>query len=39
MSTAEITKMISENLVEDSFLYWAYKNNIPVIVPEIMDAL
>lgn len=38
MSTAEITKMIGENLGEDSFLYWAYKNNIPVIVPGIMDG-
>jgi deoxyhypusine synthase len=38
MSTAEITKMIGENLGEGSFLYWAYKNNIPVIVPGIMDG-
>ncbi|MGH9999267.1 MAG: deoxyhypusine synthase [Nitrosopumilaceae archaeon] len=38
MSTAEITKMVGENLGEDSFLYWAYKNNIPVIVPGIMDG-
>ena len=38
MSTAEITKMIGENLGEDSFLYWAYKNNVPVIVPGIMDG-
>ncbi|HSD05204.1 MAG TPA: deoxyhypusine synthase [Nitrosopumilaceae archaeon] len=38
MSTAEITKMIGENLGEGSFLYWASKNNIPVIVPGIMDG-
>ena len=38
MSTAEITRMIGKNLGEGSFLYWAYKNNIPVIVPGIMDG-
>lgn len=38
MSTHEITKMIGENLGKDSFLYWASKNNIPVIVPGIMDG-
>ncbi len=38
MSTADITKMIGENLGEGSFLYWAAKNNIPVIVPGIMDG-
>lgn len=38
MSTADITKMIGENLGEGSFLYWAYKNNIPVVVPGIMDG-
>ena len=38
MSTAEITKMIGESLGEGSFLYWANKNNIPVIVPGIMDG-
>lgn len=38
MSTFEVTKMIGENLGEGSFLYWAYKNNIPVIVPGIMDG-
>jgi deoxyhypusine synthase len=38
MSTAEITKMIGENLGEGSFLYWAHKNNIHVIVPGIMDG-
>jgi len=38
MSTAEITRMIGENLGEGSFLFWASKNNIPVIVPGIMDG-
>jgi deoxyhypusine synthase len=38
MSTADITRMIGENLGDGSFLYWAYKNNIPVIVPGIMDG-
>ena len=38
MSTFEVTRMIGENLGEGSFLYWAYKNNIPVIVPGIMDG-
>lgn len=38
MSTADITKMIGKNLGEGSFLYWAHKNNIPVIVPGIMDG-
>jgi deoxyhypusine synthase len=38
MSTADITRMIGENLGDGSFLYWAYKNNIPVIVPGIVDG-
>lgn len=38
MSTIEISKTIGENLGDDSFLYWAAKNNIPVIVPGIMDG-
>jgi deoxyhypusine synthase len=38
MSTADITRMIGEHLGEGSFLYWAYKNNIPVIVPGIVDG-
>jgi deoxyhypusine synthase len=38
MSTRDITKIIGENLGEDSFLYWANKNSIPVIVPGIMDG-
>ena len=38
MSSADITKMIGKYLNKDSFLYWAYKNDIPVIVPGIMDG-
>jgi deoxyhypusine synthase len=38
MTTAEICKMIGKHLGEDSFLYWAYKNNISVVVPGIMDG-
>lgn len=38
MSTAEICKMIGKHLGESSFLYWAYKNNVSVIVPGIMDG-
>ncbi len=38
MTTADITKMIGKNLGEDSYLYWAYKNDIKVIVPGIMDG-
>ncbi len=38
MATHDITKMIGKNLGPDSFLYWAYKNNIPVIVPGIVDG-
>ncbi len=38
MTTADITKMIGKHLGEDSFLYWAHKNEIPIIVPGIMDG-
>jgi len=38
MSTAEICKMIGKHLGEDSFLYWAYKNEVNVVVPGIMDG-
>jgi len=38
MSTHDVTKMIGEHLGGDSFLYWANKNKIPVIVPGIMDG-
>ena len=38
MTTAEICKMIGRHLGEDSFLYWANKNNVSVVVPGIMDG-
>lgn len=38
MSTSEICKMIGKNLGEDSFLYWAFKNDINVVVPGIIDG-
>jgi len=38
MTTAEICKMIGKHLGEDSFLYCAYKNNVSVVVPGIMDG-
>lgn len=38
MSTSEITKMIGNQLGEGSFLHWAAKNEIPVIVPGIVDG-
>lgn len=38
ISTADITREIGKRLGEDSFLHWAQKNNIPVIVPGIMDG-
>ena len=38
MTTAEICKMIGKHLGEDSFLHWAYKNEISVVVPGIMDG-
>lgn len=38
MSGAEITKMIGKHLGENSFLNWAFKNEVPVIVPGIMDG-
>lgn len=38
MSTEGISKMIGKHLGENSFLHWAYKNEIPVIVPGIMDG-
>jgi deoxyhypusine synthase len=36
--TYEITKFLGKSLNESSFLYWAHKNNIPVIVPGIVDG-
>ena len=38
MSTADINREIGKAMGEDSFLYWAYKNDIPVVVPGIMDG-
>ena len=38
MTTADICKMIGKHLGEDSFLFWAYKNNVSVVVPGIMDG-
>jgi deoxyhypusine synthase len=36
--TYEIAKYLGKSLNESSFLYWAHKNNIPVIVPGIVDG-
>src|ERR687895_970799 len=36
--TYEITNYLGESLNDSSFLYWAHKNNIPVIVPGIVDG-
>ena len=38
MSTEDICEMIGNHLGEDSFLYWASKNDIKVIVPGIVDG-
>ena len=38
MSTEDICRMIGSHLGEDSFLYWAYKNNVKVMVPGIVDG-
>jgi len=38
MSSANICKMIGRHLGEDSFLHWAFKNNVDVVVPGIMDG-
>ena len=38
VSTYEITDHIGSMLDESSFLYWAHKNNIPVIIPGIVDG-
>jgi deoxyhypusine synthase len=35
---SEIIKYIGSHLNESSFLYWAFKNNIPVFVPGIVDG-
>jgi len=38
ISTFELTNKIGSTLDESSFLYWAYKNDVPVIVPGIVDG-
>jgi deoxyhypusine synthase len=38
VATYEITDKIGSTLGESSFLYWAHKNKIPVIVPGIVDG-
>ena len=38
ISTADLTRIIGKHMGKTSFLYWAYKNNIPVIVPGIVDG-
>lgn len=38
MSTADITSMIGKHMGQNSFLYWAHINKIPVVVPGIMDG-
>ena len=35
---SEIIRYIGSHLNESSFLYWAFKNNIPVFVPGIVDG-
>lgn len=38
ISTSELSKIIGKHMGDSSFLYWAYKNDIHVIVPGIMDG-
>jgi deoxyhypusine synthase len=38
VATYEITDHIGSTLDKSSFLYWAHKNKIPVIVPGIVDG-
>ena len=38
MTSADICKMIGKHLGKDSYLYWAYKNDIKIVVPGIMDG-
>ena len=38
ISTYEIVDYIGSTLDESSFLYWAHKNQIPIIVPGIVDG-
>ena len=35
---SEIIRYIGSHLNESSFLYWAFKNNVPVFVPGIVDG-
>jgi len=36
--TYDITNYLGKNLDQSSFLYWAYRNDIPVIVPGLVDG-
>lgn len=38
MTSSDICKMIGKHLGDDSFLFWAFKNDVHVIVPGIMDG-
>jgi deoxyhypusine synthase len=38
VATYEVTNYIGSTLDESSFLYWAHKNKIPVIVPGLVDG-
>ncbi len=38
MGSKEIAWEIGKNLKEDAFLYWAWKNKIPVYIPSIIDG-
>ena len=38
MASADICSMMGRHMGESSFLYWAYKNGVKVIVPGILDG-
>ncbi len=38
VATYEVTDYVGSTLDESSFLYWAHRNKIPVIVPGIVDG-
>lgn len=38
MTTSDVCSMLGRHLGEDSFLYWAHRNGVPIIVPGIMDG-
>lgn len=38
LSSSDLCYILGKHASESSFLYWAYKNNIPVFVPGIMDG-